>query len=383
MRKACLLVSALLCCLLLGGCNGGREIEEYLFPVAMGLDASGDGNLTLTVKALSGNEGASGSQDAQEKGGDTGYVTLSATGKDYVQALSLLGATVPRTLNLSQLSEVIVSQTLAQSQAIGPLLSDVLRFYQPNAQATFIVSAGRAQDVIEKQQSYVGTRLSRYLEILLNEYQQKGTIPFSTLLSVERLLADPTIDPVCVNVALNNFDAFVPVPEDDTLDTMPGHLDRQSPNPVEYLGSAVFAKGQMVGHLTGTQTQLLRMLKNDFSKMQYSIDGTEYRIHPVWPAKLKVIERGGAEVLYAKLCLSVHSVSGASSIPTQQIASTLSRDAVALIEKLQSMGADSLGFGRTQMMRCLTLEDWGALNWNERYAACDVQVDVKIAAPGS
>ena len=76
------LAALLFACLLLGGCGNGREIEEYLFPIMLGLDAAGENQLQITVKALSGNAGASGSEDAQEMGGDTGYITLSATGHD-------------------------------------------------------------------------------------------------------------------------------------------------------------------------------------------------------------------------------------------------------------------------------------------------------------
>ena len=40
--------------LLLGGCTGGQEIESSLFVIAMAVDAAPEGNLTITVKALSG-----------------------------------------------------------------------------------------------------------------------------------------------------------------------------------------------------------------------------------------------------------------------------------------------------------------------------------------
>ncbi len=46
--------------LLLSGCTGGQEISG-LFVIAMAVDAAPEGNLTVTVKALSGTEdGASG-----------------------------------------------------------------------------------------------------------------------------------------------------------------------------------------------------------------------------------------------------------------------------------------------------------------------------------
>lgn len=375
-------LGALLCtCLLLGGCGSGREIEEYLFPIMLGLDAAGDNQLQITVKALSGNAGASGSEDAQEMGGDTGYITLSATGHDYVQALSLLRATIPRTLNLSQLREVVISETLARSQAIAPLLSDIQRYDRANGNATLIVCAGRAQEVLEKQQAYVGTRISRYLEILLSQYQEKGTIPYATLLSASRAFSGDTMAPLAVYVAINDFDARLPVSEENTLGMLPGHLDRESPNPVEYMGSAVFSAGRMTGTLTGVQTQMLRMLTGDFSTLQYSVDGIEYVVRRLWPAHRSVCMRPSGETLCAQLWLSAQALDGTPVADPDALAQGLAQDARALLALLQSLGADAAGFGRTQLWRHPTLAAWEASGWPDRYANSDIEVKIRIFPP--
>lgn len=379
--KALLLAALLVCCTLLGGCGGGREIEEYLFPIMLGLDAAGDHQIQLTVKALSGNEGASGSTSAAEKGGDTGYITLSATGHDYVQALSLLRATIPRTLNLSQLREVVISQTLARSQAIAPLLTDVLRYDQANGNATLIICAGKAQEVLEKQQAYVGTRVSRYLEILLSQYQEKGTIPRATLLSASRAFSGDTIAPAAVYVAINDFDARQPVSEENTLDALPGHLDRESPNPVEYMGSAVFSAGRMAGTLTGAQTQMLRMLTGDFDTLQYTVNGEQYVVRRLFPTWRRVLTDEGGDTLDAQLFVLVHALDGTPVSNPAALSQGLARDARALIELLQDLGADTAGFGRAALARHLTQESWAAANWSERYASADVQVEAHVFSP--
>ena len=129
-----LLAVLLLAPLLLGGCYGGQEIESSLFVIAMAVDPAPEGTLTVTVKALSGTQEAGGAsvQDAENasaSGGQTGgaeqaepgYIVLSATAPSCLRALSLLSATTPRTLNLSQLQEIVISQTLAQTDAALPL----------------------------------------------------------------------------------------------------------------------------------------------------------------------------------------------------------------------------------------------------------------------
>lgn len=376
MKKLCMLLCVALCAFSLSSCAGGREMEEYLFPIMLGLDAAGDHQLQLTVKALSGNEGAASSPDAQAKG-DTGYVTLSATGHDYVQALSLLRATIPRTLNLSQLREVVISETLARSQSIAPLLTELLRYDQINGDATLIVCAGRAQEMLEKQQAYVGTRVSRYLEILLSQYQEKGTIPHATLLSASRAFSGDAIAPAAVYAAINDFDAPMPVPAASTLDTLPGHLDRISPNPVEYMGSAVFAQGKMTGVLTGAQTQMLRMITGDFSTLRYSIDGTLYILRRLFPSRRSVRDN----TLKAHLFLIAHRPDGSAIPSPEQLARSLSRDARALLQSLQALGADAAGFGQAHLKHHLTLESWRAQNWSARYPECAIEVETTLFTP--
>ena len=53
--------------LLLGGCTGGQEIESSLFVIAMAVDAAPEGNLTITVKALSGSQEAPKAKPVQPK----------------------------------------------------------------------------------------------------------------------------------------------------------------------------------------------------------------------------------------------------------------------------------------------------------------------------
>ena len=74
MKKFGLMLLMLL--LLLSGCTGGQEIESGLFVIAMAVDAAPEGNLTVTVKALSGTEdgaqAAATTAGGQAAGGATG-----------------------------------------------------------------------------------------------------------------------------------------------------------------------------------------------------------------------------------------------------------------------------------------------------------------------
>ena len=147
MKKVFLPLLLLLLCPLLTGCSGGQEIESCLFVLSMAVDPAPDGSLTVTVKALSGTQesasdggGGDGQQEESAQPGKTdapqteqtepGYIVLSATAPSCLRALNLLSSTTPRTVNLSQLREVVISRTLAETDATLSILKQIYAIWQ-------------------------------------------------------------------------------------------------------------------------------------------------------------------------------------------------------------------------------------------------------------
>ena len=140
----------------------------------MAVDAAPEGNLTVTVKALSGTEdGASGASsgesasdaEAELEKTEPGYIVLSATAPSCLRALGLLGATTPRTVNLSQLREIVVSQTLAETDATLSILKEIRAIYRANGEAVVVITPDQASDFIRRQRAVLGLRLSKYLDL--------------------------------------------------------------------------------------------------------------------------------------------------------------------------------------------------------------------------
>ena len=157
MKKACLFLWLCVCCALLGGCGGGQEIESCLFVLSMAVDPAPDGNLTVTIKALSGTqEAAAGTAGASaqsssaaqqspppENGGaespEPGYIVMSATAPSCLRALNMLSSTTPRNVNLSQLREIVVSRMLAETDATLSILREIHSMYRANGEAIVVV----------------------------------------------------------------------------------------------------------------------------------------------------------------------------------------------------------------------------------------------------
>lgn len=111
--KRRLLAVLLIGCLLLSGCMS-RQLEEQLLVIILAVDEMENGDIRLSVKVPSNSGvnsssgGGNGSSDTQQMG----YFLLEATGKTFPDAANLLHATTPRSLNFSQVREVVGTKPL-------------------------------------------------------------------------------------------------------------------------------------------------------------------------------------------------------------------------------------------------------------------------------
>ncbi len=387
---------------LLTGCSGGMEIESGLFVLSMAVDPAPDGNLTVTVKALSGTQeatdgadrtgGASGETAAgggQTGGGrqteaaleapEPGYIVMSATASSCLLALDLLSATTPRTLNLSQLKEIVVNETLARTQATLSILKEIHALYRASGEAIVVVTPGDAGDFIRRQRAVLGVRLSMYLQVLFEHFSQIDTIPpDARLASVIAAMESGVTDAAAVYAASNSFDSTLLLPGTPETDRLPGHLPRTSPAQNEYLGSAVFSGPQMVGVLTGDETSLLCLLMGKVNTRTFTLGSAQYKSNVATRVSRKIDKSTGALCVHIRMNLT--RIAGESSDTAQDIARQIETGAAALLMRLQAMESDAVGFGKLAVRKSLTIDAWMRANWPLDYPQRPVRIiaDVRL-----
>lgn len=393
-RRA-LLAPLLACCLLLSGCMGGQEIENCLFVLSLAVDAAPGGNLTVTIKALSGTQEASSAPSAagEEGSGSTGtpaggtgkaaleeaepgYIVLSATAPSCLRALGLLSATTPRTMNLSQLREVVISRTLAETDATLTILTEIRAMYRANGEAVVVITPGNAGDFIRRQHAILGLRLSKYLEVLFDHFGRLDVIPAKpNLASVVAAMQSGTIDAVAVYAAGNDFDATLVLPGAADIDRLPGHLPRTAPAENEYMGAAVFDGPRMTDTLTGSETGLLSLMLGRAQTRTTIIGGAQYQL--VTRARVsRRIEPDGT--LSVRIRMRLALIAGEQKQTEQEIAAELAQSCVNLLHKLQAARSDAAGFGRIAIRRCPDIPSWNHLDWQTAYPHAPVRVNVEV-----
>ena len=394
MKKILLFAWMMLALLLLCGC-GGQEIESGLFVLSLAVDPAPDGNLTVTVKALSGTKEANAAESssgpsgsaASAQGGESpdagleapepGYIVLSATAKSCLRALSLLSATTPRTVNLSQLREIVLSQALAESGAALSILREIHAMYRANGEAVVVVTPDDAGDFIRRQRAILGVRLSQYLEVLFDHFGQMDTIPpRARLAEVISDMESGTADALAVYAAGNTFKNTLTLPGAADTDRLPGHLPRTAPAENEYLGSALFSGGQMTGVLTGEETGLLCLMMGEARRRIAFIGDAQYKTNLPTRVTRTIDRETGALTVIIRMNLT--HIAGNENAMASSIAADIEQRCVSVLRKLQSAGCDAAGFGRIAVRSAMDEDAWRSMDWQTRYKTAPVRASARV-----
>ena len=392
MKRMLLGAWLLAACCLLSGCGGGQEIESCLFVLAMAVDPAPDGNLTVTVKVLSGTQDAGTPQDSSSGNGkgttsetgesdmetpEPGYIVLSATAPSCLRALNLLSATTPRTVNLSQLREIVISRTIAETDATLSILREIRSMYRANGEAIVVVTPDDAGDFIRRQRAILGVRLSKYLEVLFDHFSELDTIPPDAQLSaVIAAMESGAIDASAVYAAGNRFDSTAVLSGDAELDRLPGHLPRTSPAENEYLGTALFSGPRMTGVLTGEETGLLCLMMGEANRRITFIDSAQYKVNLSTRVTRRIDKTDGALCVHIRMNLT--RIAGEESMTAQEIAARIERECVNVLLRLRAARSDAVGFGRLAIKNCLTIPEWQKANWPLEYERLPVRVSADV-----
>lgn len=370
----------LLCTVLLSGCMS-REVEEQLLVILMGVDKAEDGNLILTVKVPSNTAGdvgsATNSEDASKGGNQMGYLTLSATGHHFSDALELLLATTPRSLNFSQVREVAISREVAETNDFRPLLQKLYSLPRMHTQAVVVVCDGEAKKFVEEQKPYVGSRLSRYIEVSLQNYAGKGFVPTTSLAQAVQEMGYGWQDPLLILGALPQDKEGAP-DEDNVLNVDADQLHSTSINAVKLFGAAATDGEKVSGTLTGYEMALVSlMLGQSQSLSLWDDQGFSLPLYARAPATLQVREENDKLILEASMVCEVHY---RSPYPPdeEKIRARLEAELESTLRKLQSLRCDALGFGGRYMRRFATVQAWEAYGWREKYVQADIRVQVQL-----
>lgn len=366
--KYILLVPALfLFAVLLGGCSAVRQIEGQAYAVTMAIDLDEDGRTTVSVQVPS--LGGSASSEGEHEGA---YVISSATGEGFEEALNLLNATVPRMLNLSQIKSLIIAEDMARREDFGDFLRELKQYHLRYGEAGLIICQGSARSMLERQQAIIGVRLSDSVVIALEQYSRLGTIPRATLSNVLYRIQSIYEDPLAILASVSGK----PELWDEKGAWYAGTLTREGENKDEYYGAALLRGGQMVGRLTGSEMQLISLLRGSDEALSMICAGVSMKLERRRAPRISVDLSGDNPVIDVSLSLLVSMTD--QPFNPDDICADLTARYEALTALCQSLSVEPFGYARAAAAHFPDIPSWQAYDWRTRFSRADVRYHISI-----
>lgn len=375
MRVIRLILMLLAASLLLCGCENAGEAENHAYALVLGVDRTEEGiGLTIQIPRIGR------TQDQGERGsaGSEPYMTLSASGSDYAQAMEQLQWTAARELNLSQLKLIVVSESLASDDAFPPLIRAIAETRHLYTTAGFIVCEGAARPFVEGLETILGTRLSSEINAMFRHYAAHGVIPKSTFADLYDSTLSPYSDPTGI-LGFTSGGTRGPEELQPKSVVVPRAVSSEGGADRRYLGTAVFREGRLVCRLDAADTLLMNLISGRVDAFTCAVEGRMYSLSSASRARQSVKIDGGRVRMEVKLRLTSEA-----HIPPEDLdalRSALAEDLRRVIAQCQGLRVEPFGFASHAAMRFPTLEAWEAFDWRSRFSTAEVRVDISLSNP--
>ncbi len=361
--------------------RGGTDVEKQALIVTMGFDRDETGNLQMSLQVPSAGGGAGGTSEGGSNeggGGSSGYEFIECTASSFVDALAILDAVLPLEINFSQMIQIVVSESLAQSPYFTDVLEELLTAPFLRQSASLIICRGKAGDFVKEQKPFLTARLSTSINNSLDEYVSMGNIPNSNMGEIIRLFNGAWRDAITPYAAV--IKEFPPEKAEDgkPLDTQPGTLPHEGTSKIEYLGAAVFKDGRMVGTLTGQEMHFMYFLQGDMKEFPFLVGDRYYRMSQ------SIMPRVSVDTSTDPWTLHVDGSVKASPLrrgdgDLSGVREAFRKELYDLLKKLQSLGVDPVGFQGKAVRGSLTVRDWLASDWDQQYQRADIDISTMVS----
>lgn len=373
---------------MLSACSQSAQVENQAFVLVMGLDRTDDGQIEICVQLPRISGGGSSTDNKGGGNSQDNYIRLSVTGENFQTALERLRWAVPRNLDLAQMKLIIISKALASEDDFRELIRQIAQTERLFTAARVTVCEGNTRDFVEAIQPTIGTRLSTDINSMFEHYIDVGYIPSARLAELyyqtESFYSDPMVSYAMLhsdsNQEQSTADNSKPaVALSGTPQNVSEDCDSSIPN--RYLGAAVFSEGKLCGILDGQQTLYTNLLRNELNTFHYVLDGQSVAIAPATSIILGVDTSSSPVRLtvWGHLAVAAHD----RITDEEALIASLESDIRDTIQAAQQMGADPFGFAERAARKFLTLNDWIAFNWREKFSQAEVIINISFAKTGA
>lgn len=453
MKKFIVLVLCILFLILpLTSCYDAKELDEWAYVYTLGIDkgAHEKFRITLQLPSYKKSGGGGGVSSSSSKSGQTGgkgesgdFSVISIDCPSLYSGLNMINTSLSRTVNLMHCKYIMISEELAK-QNIGYLFDAITRDRQIRRITHLIVVKGEAGKIVKAFNPVVGTAIAKTQEGQMTQVSLSGLSNNTTVGDFLNNIKSTTSEPFTTLASLNDFSSYqegestgssqsssssssqtpgnaASVSDSSSatsssgltssssssassggkhqvhtfMDYTAGQLPRKGGNEIEYLGTAIFDGGKMIGELDGGETQVLKMMQGNFNMASFVIkdpietDLTDtMKVRQQAKPKITVKLDNGKPKIILNITLDgdlqqVQSIKGKDDttlIPLLQNEFTQKlKDKIdQTFEKCRKLNCDVFDFGGIAVRQFPTIQEWESYNWLGHFKDASLTTNVEF-----
>lgn len=379
----------------LTGCWDREELEDRSYVIGIGLDHSKHkGKIKVTMLLANPEVGSmQGGGGSTEKPRE--IITFDAN--DFIAAKVTANAIISRIISYDLLRIIVVSEELAKDPKFYTIINSAPFDKEIRSNAYLAVSKEKASEYFLKNHPRMETRPHKYYQYMIDHGIKNGLIPESTLFrffkSTERgtdlFLAMNTTAVREKHPKFKGEDEYYAGQVNAT-----GELDD-----TQFIGSAAFKNGVMIGKLTGQETSIVNVLDDTTNISDFLLDipnpfpgrqkSFAVRIMKTENNKVKMNLKGASPKIFITLPLKFEVMSNPSMIDftkkknreilKKAITRHMKTEHEKVLKKTQAelKGAPyPLSFHARKYFG--TIQEFKKFNWNKSFRKADIYVNAEV-----
>lgn len=387
MKRAPLLILAVLLALAAGGCLKTNAVDESGYVLAIGFDPGETFayRITFAVQKLSA--------ESSEPRTD-GFTLFSAEAETLFQAIETVSGSAPYQLSFVRTSILIFDRKLLEETGrLSALMNTAMEQLRIRYNANTFVALDGAKKVLEGLNSRESPQSIDKLQEHFSAYaRDTGLLPQVTFLMLYQGLRQPTSDAIVPLMGTNED-----IRQLGTADSvgatdyayLGGRTATQTLLQTGIAGSALMRADQLVGILSGQNTQLLMMATGEFETgdIQFSIpDGSgvatvSVRMETAPKTELVLAEPPTAFVKI-RLEADLMHPEVLERIANQELEAHLSRFLEWQLQDVfltcRRLGSDAFGFGKLAVKQFTSVSEWESYDWKAHFARMEARFEVDV-----
>lgn len=382
--------------LILTGCWDQEEIEQRAYVLGIGLDKTSHKGIIKVTYLISNPEAGS----TQQGGGsqEPSHEIISFNAPDFIQSQNIANAVIAKSITYDILDFFVVSEEFAKDNNFIRWIYDATKDREIRRDTRLVVTKETANRFIEKNKPKLETRRHEYFELMFKDAIEIGLIPDSTIHNFFRI-TEADADLFLTAYATTEQDEDTAELNIDT-ELIAGKLKVSgNTNPTQFLGSAVFKEGKMVGALTVEETRISQLMNVATDMPSFLASFPDPFMNESWitarftqlnDAEIKVDVTQKLPKIKVTLPLQVEVLTDHSMVNyaenknkrdelKEHIKKRIEKRFIALVKRTQEeFEGQPFGFSLSARKHFFTIPQWEKYNWMEIYPNAEVSINVDI-----